>query len=263
MKELTTVYSTYLQVVYDLADRRTRDWFLTGSPWTFLLLLGSYLYFVNSGPRFMKNRPVYNIDGIIGIYDIAQVIICSYLFIKGITFGWGTKLRLFCEPVDTSNSPLANEMALWVWMLYMTKMLDLLDTVFIVLRKKNNQLSFLHVFHHATMLFLLYYTTRWSPGGHCVLNGTINCFVHVVMYAYYFITNAFPEYKKNIWWKKHITEIQLVQFVLIIIHTLPTLIQEDCGYPAFGGGLIFLETSIILYLFSKFYVKIYWKKKEN
>ncbi|XP_069697703.1 very long chain fatty acid elongase 2-like isoform X2 [Periplaneta americana] len=211
----------------------------------------------------MKNRPAYNIDRIIAVYNIAQILICSYLVIKGLSFGWGRKRRVFCEPVDTSNEPEAIEMATWIWTMYMTKVFDLLDTVFFVLRKKNNQVSFLHVFHHVMMLDLLYTMARWNPGGHCVLDGSINCFVHVVMYSYYFITNAFPEYKKNIWWKKYITQIQMVQFILINLHNLPTVIQEDCAFSAFAGRKMYIESILMLILFFKFYVNTYWKKKEN
>lgn len=40
--------------------------------------------------------------------------------------------------------------------------------------------------------------------------GIINSFVHVIMYSYYFLTSYRPELKKSLWWKKHITQIQLV-----------------------------------------------------
>jgi len=30
------------------------------------------------------------------------------------------------------------------------------------------------------------------------------------MYSYYFITALKPEYKKKIWWKKYITQMQMV-----------------------------------------------------
>ncbi|XP_069697706.1 very long chain fatty acid elongase 7-like isoform X2 [Periplaneta americana] len=181
----------------------------------------------------------------------------------GITFGWGTKLRFNCEPVDTSNNSDAIEMASWVWMMYMTKVFDLLDTVFFVLRKKSNQVTFLHVLHHSMTLVLFYTLARYAPGGQCVLDASINCFVHVVMYSYYFITNTFPQYKKNIWWKKYITQIQMIQFCFLILHNLPTVLQNDCGFPAFAGGMVLLESILMFYLFSNFYVRTYWKKKDN
>jgi hypothetical protein len=46
--------------------------------------------------------------------------------------------------------------------------------------------------------------------GHLTLIGPVNTFVHIVMYTYYFITATRPEYKKNLWWKRHVTEMQMV-----------------------------------------------------
>lgn len=38
----------------------------------------------------------------------------------------------------------------------------------------------------------------------------INSMVHVVMYLYYGLSAAGPAFQKYLWWKKHITAIQLV-----------------------------------------------------
>ena len=43
----------------------------------------------------------------------------------------------------------------------------MLDTVFFVLRKKNNQISFLHVYHHATMFPIWWIGIKWVAGGQC------------------------------------------------------------------------------------------------
>lgn len=42
-------------------------------------------------------------------------------------------------------------MARAVWLYYICKVVELLDTVFFVLRKKQNQVSFLHLYHHTLM----------------------------------------------------------------------------------------------------------------
>jgi elongation of very long chain fatty acids protein 4 len=77
-----------------------------------------------------------------------------------------------------------------------------------VLRKKNSQVSFLHLYHHSTMFPLWWLGVKWCPGGQAYFSATINCFVHVVMYSYYFIT-TFEGYR-DVWWKKYITHMQLV-----------------------------------------------------
>lgn len=82
--------------------------------------------------------------------------------------------------------------------------------LFIVLKKKNSHLSFLHCYHHFFMAMGTYIAARWVPGGHALLLGFINLFVHAFMYFYYFLTAIKPELKRSIWWKKHITQVQLV-----------------------------------------------------
>jgi hypothetical protein len=44
----------------------------------------------------------------------------------------------------------------------------------------------------------------------------VNTFVHAVMYTYYFVTSMWPEYRKNLWWKKHITQLQMVNNINIM-----------------------------------------------
>ena len=41
------------------------------------------------------------------------------------------------------------------------------------------------------------------------LSSSMNCLVHIVMYAYYALA-AIPSMKGKLWWKKYITKFQLV-----------------------------------------------------
>lgn len=55
-----------------------------------------------------------------------------------------------------------------IWWYYFSKLLEFMDTIFFVLRKKNGQISFLHVYHHATMFPIWWIGVKWVPGGQCM-----------------------------------------------------------------------------------------------
>ena len=97
-----------------------------------------------------------------------------------------------------------------IWWYYMSKLIEFLDTIFFILRKKGSQLTFLHVYHHSTMFLFWWVGARFVAGG-CALSGAmVNCFVHVVMYSYYGLTAMGPRVRRYLWWKKYLTILQLV-----------------------------------------------------
>lgn len=47
-------------------------------------------------------------------------------------------------------------------------------------------------------------------GGLGTFHGMINAMVHIIMYTYYGLCTLGPAFQKYLWWKKHMTTIQLV-----------------------------------------------------
>lgn len=82
--------------------------------------------------------------------------------------------------------------------------------VFFVLRKKDKQVTFLHLYHHTVMPMISWGATKYYPGGHGSFIGMINSFVHIVMYTYYLLSAFGPRVQPYLWWKKYITTMQLV-----------------------------------------------------
>lgn len=80
----------------------------------------------------------------------------------------------------------------------------------------------------------------------------LNSFVHIVMYFYYMIAAMGPKYQKYIWWKKHLTTFQMVQFVAIFGHQFQLAFRE-CDYPKYFMLWIGLHGVMFLFLFSGFY----------
>lgn len=243
---------------FEAADPRTNDWFLITTPWPGLALLTFYVYFVQTlGPRLMKDRKPFNLDRVMQIYNIVQIIMSGYLLYKALTLAWLWDYSFVCEPVDFSDDPKALEIAATVWLYFIVKIIDLLDTVFFVLRKKNNQISFLHVYHHAGMVVGTWAGTKYLPGGHGTFLGMINSFVHVIMYAHYFATSIKVS---RPWWKKYITQLQLLQFFLILIHFMQLVWVKDCGFPRWPALIFVPQNLFMIVLFGDFYYKTYVKK---
>lgn len=89
-------------------------------------------------------------------------------------YGWHASA---CDPICFTSTT-----GFWAWMFTLSKLVELGDTAFIVLRKQ--KLIFLHWYHHITVL--LY---SWYSFGHCVAPGRyfvfMNVNVHTAMYTYY------------------------------------------------------------------------------
>jgi elongation of very long chain fatty acids protein 4 len=91
----------------------------------------------------------------------------------------------------------------------------MLDSVFFIVRKKENQLTFLHIYHHSTMFALWWIGVKYVAGGSSFLGAMFNCFVHVLMYAYYFLAALGPAYRRLLWWKKYLTIVQVSIYIPI------------------------------------------------
>ncbi|CAI5522420.1 unnamed protein product [Closterium sp. Naga37s-1] len=102
--------------------------------------------------------------------------------------GMGKYTWLLCFP---STVKPVGYLWFWSYIYYLSKYYELLDTVILVL--KNKPLSFLHVYHHATIVFLcwLWLTNTQSLQ---VIAITINTGIHVMMYFYYFMHSFPPAY---------------------------------------------------------------------
>ncbi|KDR21659.1 elongation of very long chain fatty acids protein 4-like [Zootermopsis nevadensis] len=173
----------------------------------------------------------------------------------------GLILHLFtesCKPQQGSRDH-ANKALSFSWWYVMSKVVELADTVFFVLRKKNRQVSFLHVYHHASQVVYSWACLKYLPGEQGVVMGFINSLVHVVMYFYYMVAAMGPKYQKYIWWKKYMTVIQLVQFVVALVYLAFTLVS-DCHVSRLLSVLLATNGTFLLSLFMNFYFQTYKKK---
>ena len=86
-----------------------------GSVWpTFLILVG-YVYFVfEYGPRYMKNKPAYDLRTFIRCYNIFQIITNAYV-VKEILAVYPDAAALRCVPGDYSMHPNSLRVRIFVF----------------------------------------------------------------------------------------------------------------------------------------------------
>ncbi|XP_050393077.1 elongation of very long chain fatty acids protein 1 [Patella vulgata] len=138
------------------------------------------------------------------------------------------------------------------WLYWTTKNVELLDTVFMILRHRSRQISFLHVYHHSSMLLLsnIAYNSYYWPAIASIL--ALNSFVHVVLYLYYGLSALRPQNPPQ--WKKQVTQIQILQFVFgFVLAFYGYANGHYCIYSIFYN-------STMMVLFSNFYYHAYVKK---
>ncbi|KAK9501008.1 hypothetical protein O3M35_002146 [Rhynocoris fuscipes] len=248
-------------------DDTFENYFLMQAPWAVVAIVVFYLYFVlKLGPDLMANRKAYDLRRIIQFYNFVQVIFsfwwfCTTMNIMLVNSETMSISSAMCRPyiIPKEQQQPMNFMA---WLYLMSKYVELLDTVFFVLRKKQNQVTFLHVYHHTNMALSTWFFIKYVRASQSSVLGICNTFVHTVMYGYYLLATLGPSIQKYLWWKKYITRMQIGQFLVVLVY-LVILMYNDCSIPNSLMIFAIFNTASFLILFSQFYVNSYKKTNQD
>jgi len=244
-------------------DETVDSWFLMSSPAPVVSIVLLYLAFVlKIGPNFMKDRKPYDLKKLMVVYNAFQVCFSIWMCRTSIRESnvIASIMSKKCEIVRNREQTLMLYSGAWYY--FFSKIIDLLDTTFFVLRKKQNQVSFLHVYHHTVTALFSWGYLKYAPGEQGVIIGILNSGVHIIMYFYYMVAAMGPQYQKYLWWKKYMTSIQLIQFVLILSYMI-LVAAKGCNMPKTLTFFFVGNTIIFLYLFGNFYRKTYKSKQKG
>ncbi|CAH1707654.1 elongation of very long chain fatty acids protein-like [Aphis gossypii] len=260
---LDTVIQGYNTLMNDYSDKRVKDWFLMSSPLPTMTMCLSYAFIVKVlGPRLMRDRKPFQLRKTLIVYNLLQVIFSTWIFYEAWDGAWGNGYSLRCQPVDYSTSPSAMRVARGCWWYFFSKFTEFFDTFFFVMRKKYDQVSTLHVIHHGIMPMSVWFGVKFTPGGHSTFFGLLNTFVHIIMYTYYMLAAIGPQMQKYLWWKKYLTVLQMIQFIMVFIHASQLLFIE-CDYPKAFAWIILLHAVMFYFLFYNFYQQSYKKREDK
>ncbi|KAL1248894.1 hypothetical protein QQF64_022212 [Cirrhinus molitorella] len=257
-EKIDKLLNSILDSLFGERDTRVRGWLLLDSYTPTFLLTIIYLLTIYLGTKYMRNRPAYSLKNVLLLYNFSITMLSLYMLVELISSVWSAGYRLQCQGLHEAGEADIR-VAKVLWWYYFSKLIEFLDTIFIVLRKKNNQISFLHVYHHASMFNIWWCVLNWIPCGQSFFGPTLNSFIHVLMYSYYGLSTI-PSMHKYLWWKRYLTQAQLVQFLLTISHTVSAWVVP-CGFPL---GCLKFQTfymCTLVILFVNFYMQTYRKRK--
>lgn len=151
-----------------------------------ILAVSLYLAVITYGPTKMKTP--WNCKVAFGIWNFllssfsiigaSRVVPLMYRALRDKGF-------MYTVCTDPAEWYLKGPAGLWTGLFIYSKIPELLDTLFLVVQKK--EVIFLHWFHHCTVLLYCWHAFhhRIAPG---LWFASMNYCVHSVMYAYYFLS---------------------------------------------------------------------------
>lgn len=241
-------------------DPRVRGWLLLDNYLPTLALTVLYLLIVQLGPLYMRGRQPYSCRSLLLVYNVCLTLLSLFMFSELFPAVWHGHYNFFCQ--NTFSAPEVDSKVMrTLWWYYFSKLIEFMDTFFFILRKNNHQITFLHIYHHATMFNIWWFVMNWIPCGHSFFGPTLNSFVHVVMYSYYGLSSI-PAMRPYLWWKKYLTQLQLIQFFLTVSHSTCAVLWP-CGFPTGWTRFQISYMFTLIILFTNFYFQTYKRLKNS
>lgn len=179
----------------------------------------------------MQTRAAYEFKTFLALYNFFQVILCIFFLVNAIGAGYRLDYLWKCYQPGFYNMALVK----LLYLTYFIKAVELIETICFALRKKFKQMSFLHIYHHASTLIFVYLAVKkgtskfflhpnqfrmhkrffsrcWHLVGTTLTCFMLNMIVHTVMYSYYF-ASLFVDEKRMLNIKKSITIMQMVSAI--------------------------------------------------
>ncbi|KAK4467801.1 hypothetical protein MN116_008486 [Schistosoma mekongi] len=194
-------------------------------------------------------------------YNFSMVLFYIYLTISGFMLIRQLDYGLGCIELPNPNDKSTDKLIYYGYLYFISKFIEMIDTGLFLYRNKLNQVTFLHVFHHASMPPSVWWGLKYAPGGVLYMFPLVNSFIHIIMYTYYGLSILHNHHL--IWWKNYVTLCQMFQFLWLFIHQGQFLISFKflCNFPKIFSFIICIYSMIFFSLFLNFYIKAYWKKK--
>jgi elongation of very long chain fatty acids protein 4 len=182
------------------------------------------------------------------LHNLHLIILSSYMSFEIFRQAYISEYGIWGNAVD--NSAAGWNMAKILWVFYISKIPEFVDTIIMCMRKNFDQITFLHVYHHSTIFVIWWLVIYLAPGGESYFSAGLNSFVHVIMYSYYF----FASFGIHFPFKKYITMFQMLQFLANFLQASYDVYTGVKGFPLLLSWILFFYMLTLLALFYNFLV---------
>lgn len=249
-------YSYVFNFENDFAHLETRKWMTQN--WTIVFYyVGVYMVVVFGGQYLMASRQRFELRGVLSAWNsiLAAFSImgaCRTVpeFIHTLTH-YGL-YHSVCVPSFIMQDKVSG---FWTYMFVLSKLPELGDTLFIVLRKQ--PLIFLHWYHHITVLLYSWFSyTEYTSSARWFI--VMNYCVHAVMYSYYALRSMGYSPPRQI--AMFITTLQLLQMIVgcaINLWAYNAMKQNECHISPLNVKLSIAMYFSYFVLFARFFQKAY------
>jgi len=233
-KNFALITNTKYQAFIADKNKHVKDNFIMQTPFPTLYLTLAYLLLVNFLlPMFMRKRREFDLRNILFIYNLSMIIIHVYIYAKILTLKFMVKEFDLCPKLrGTSNDIFSIELINIVYIFYLVKLVEFFNTIFLILRKRLHHLTYLHIFHHATIFPLWWLGVNFHTDGVTAFAVLSNSLIHTIMYTHYILSLFGNKFKRFIWWKRYLGIFQMMQYYALIFLSLYMLIwpTTECFY---------------------------------
>ncbi|GMR62838.1 hypothetical protein PMAYCL1PPCAC_33033, partial [Pristionchus mayeri] len=212
--------------------------------------------------RAMLHRKAFDLRGPMILWNGALALFSLFGTIRmAEEFVYVISTRPLLDSISYTYDP-GQPGAFWAVLFAVSKLFELGDTAFVILRKK--QLIFLHWYHHAIVLVYVWHAAREvvAGGRYFIL---MNYAVHTLMYAYYAVSAAGFRLPRFI--SMGITTMQTVQMLvgvaisfIVLYYKLQGRLMQQSFENLYFCFAIYVSFA---FLFMNFFSKSYMGKKEQ
>ncbi|GMR41594.1 hypothetical protein PMAYCL1PPCAC_11789 [Pristionchus mayeri] len=263
-QRLTSDYTYKYALPFEKIDEPEKITLFLQMNWMHTLTISVLYYAIVRGIEWiLKGRPGFSLKTPLLLWNGALAIFSILGFIR---FSEDFLVSLYLQGVYRSicYSVHPNDVAaFWSLLFAISKIVELGDTLFIVLRKK--PLIFLHYYHHAAVLIYTVHSgaEHTAPGRAFI---AMNYLAHSFMYTYYTVAAAGVRLPR--WVPMTVTTIQTTQMlagvaISIVVYRIKSVYGWPCQQSYPNLYLAFLIYFTFAVLFIQFFYNAYFARKKK